>query len=102
MFVFLVLSFNCYPFEPQSVYHTLMVFVFILIVALVGIVMGQMHRDATISRITNTTPGELGWDFYLRMASFIALPLLTLISSQFPEVGNFLFSWAQPALNNLK
>ena len=102
LFVFLVLSFNCYPFQPKSVYHTVMVFVFVLIVALVGVVMGQMHRDPTISHITNTQPGELGWDFWFRMASFIALPLLTLLTSQFPEFGNFLFSWAQPALNNLK
>lgn len=102
MFVFLVLSFNCYPFEPKSTYHLLMVFVFLVIVTLVAFVMGQMHRDPTISQITNTTPGELGWDFWLRMASFVALPLITLLSSQFPEIGNFLFSWAQPTLSNIK
>jgi len=41
----------------------LMLFLFALILALVGFVFAQMHRDATLSRITDTTPGELGIDF---------------------------------------
>jgi hypothetical protein len=102
MFVLLVLSFNSYPFQPESSYHTLMTFVLILIVAVVATVMSQMHRDPTLSHITNTTPGQLGWDFWFRMASFVALPLFTLLASQFPEIGSFLFFWAQPALNTFK
>jgi hypothetical protein len=102
MFVLLVLSFSSYPFEPKSAYHTLMTFVLILIVVLVAIVMSQMHRDPILSRITNTTPGELGWNFWFRMASFVALPLFTLLASQFPQIGSFLFFWAQPALNTFK
>jgi hypothetical protein len=102
MFVLLVLSFSSYPFEPKSAYHTLMTFVLILIVALVAMVMSQMHRDPILSRITNTTPGELGWNFWVRMASFVALPLFTLLASQFPQIGGFLFFWAQPALNTFK
>jgi hypothetical protein len=102
MFVFLVLSFNSYPFEPQTSGQTLMVFVFILIVALAALVIAQMSRDTTLSHITNTTPGELGWDFWVRITSFVALPLLSLLSAQFPQIGSFLFSWAQPALNTFK
>jgi hypothetical protein len=102
MFVFLVLSFNSYPFEPQTSCQTLMVFVFILIVSLVAFVLGQMSRDTTLSHITNTTPGQLGLEFWVRMISFIAIPLLSLLSAQFPQIGSFLFSWAEPALNTLK
>ena len=79
-----------------------MTLVFILIVTLVAVVTSQMHRDPTLSRITNTTPGEMGWNFWFRMASFVALPLLTLLASWFPEIGGFLFFWAQPALNSFK
>jgi hypothetical protein len=79
-----------------------MVFVFILIVSLVAFVLGQMSRDTTLSHITNTTPGELGWEFWVRIASFVAIPLLSLLSAQFPQIGSFLFSWAQPALNAVK
>jgi len=102
IFVFLVLSFNSYPFEPQTSWQTLMVFVFILIVALAAFVIAQMSRDTTLSHITNTTPGELGWDFWVRITSFVAIPLLSLLSAQFPQIGSFLFSWAQPALNTFK
>ena len=79
-----------------------MVFVFILIVALAAFVIAQMSRDTTLSHITNTTPGELGWDFWVRITSFVAIPLLSLLSAQFPQIGRFLFSWAQPALNTFK
>jgi hypothetical protein len=102
IYVFLVLSFNSYPFEPQSSWQILMVFVFILIVALAAFVFAQMSRDTTLSHITNTTPGELGWEFWVRITSFVAIPLLSLLSAQFPQIGSFLFSWAQPALNTFK
>ncbi|MFZ0580947.1 MAG: hypothetical protein WAN72_15250 [Candidatus Acidiferrales bacterium] len=102
MFMFLVLSFNSYPFEPQTSCQTLMIFVFILIVAFAAFVIGQMSRDTTLSHITNTTPGELGWEFWLRITSFVAIPLRSLLSAQFPQIGSFLFSWAQPALNTFK
>ena len=102
MFVFLVLSFNSYPFEPQTSCQTLMIFVFVLIVVLAALVIGQMSRDTILSHITNTTPGQLGWEFWVRITSFVALPLLSLLSAQFPQIGSFLFSWAQPALNTFK
>jgi hypothetical protein len=102
IYVFLVLSFNSYPFEPQTSWQTLMIFVFILIVVLAAFVIAQMSRDTTLSHITNTTPGELGWEFWLRITSFVAIPLLSLLSAQFPQIGSFLFSWAQPALNTFK
>jgi hypothetical protein len=102
MFVLLVLSFSSYPFAPKTSYHTVMTFVLILIVALVAVVTSQMHRDPTLSRITNTAPGEMGWNFWVRLASFVALPLLTLLASWFPEIGGALSFWAQPALNTFK
>jgi len=52
----------------------------------------QIRRDATLSLITDTSPGELGGDFWLKLLQFGALPLLSLLAAQFPEVANFLFS----------
>jgi hypothetical protein len=60
-----------------------------------------MHRDAILSRLTGTTPGELGADFYIKIGGFVVLPLISLLVSQFPDVNNFLFSWLQPALQTL-
>jgi hypothetical protein len=36
------------------------------------------------------------------MLSYGALPLLTLLASLVPDIGNFLQSWLQPALQSLK
>jgi len=62
----------------------------------------QIRRDATLSLITDTSPGELGGDFWLKLLQFGALPLLSLLAAQFPEVANFLFSWLEPATQALR
>lgn len=102
MFVFILLSLNSYPFEPKQTLHALLVILFLLIIVVVAVVYAQMHRDATLSRITDTTPGELGSDFWIRLAAFGAVPLLSLLLSQYTGFNNFLFSWLQPALESLK
>jgi hypothetical protein len=55
-----------------------------------------------MSRITDTKANELGRTFFLRVAQYGALPLVTLLSSQFPEINRFLFSWLQPAIDAIK
>jgi hypothetical protein len=102
LFVFILLSVNSYPFEPKQTLRTLMVILFLIIVTVVAVIYGQMHRDSTLSRITNTKPGELGGDFWIRLAAFVAVPLLSLLVAQYSEINNFLFSWLQPALESLK
>jgi hypothetical protein len=102
IYVLTLLSFSCYPFEPKAAFHTLTILLFLLIFGMVGFVFAQMHRDATLSRITNTIPGELGLDFWIRLFSFAAVPLLSLLTAQFPGIGGALFSWMQPALQALK
>jgi len=67
----------------------------------VGMVFAQIHRDAILSRITDTQPGELGGDFWVRMTSFVSLPLVSLIASQFPSVNRAFYSWIQPAIEAL-
>jgi hypothetical protein len=61
-----------------------------------------MHKDATLSRITDTKPGELGLDFWLRLMAFVSVPLFSLLATAFPAVGGFLFSWLQPATQAFK
>jgi hypothetical protein len=102
MFVFALLSFSSYPFEPKGSFDALMILLFLFLVGTVTVILAQMHRDPTLSRITNTPPGELGMAFWLRLASILAVPALGLLAAQFPAVGGFLFSWLQPALQALK
>ncbi len=101
MYILILLALTLYPFEPRPSIQIYLVVMLAFIVIVVGLVFAQIHRDATLSHITDTKPGELGGDFYLRMASFIALPLFTFFASQFPEIGRFFYSWLEPALQAL-
>src|SRR5262249_11750540 len=102
IYVLLVLSISVYPFEPNPALQTLAVALILLMGAVVGYVYAEMHRDVILSRLTSTTPGELGKDFWIKFASAAAIPVLSLLAAQFPSITQFLFSWLEPALEALK
>jgi hypothetical protein len=102
VFVFVLISYSSYPFESRESFHVLLISIFFVISLVVGIVYGQMYADPLLGRITNTKPGELGLDFWVRMGTFAFVPLLSLLSVQFPSINSFLFSWLQPALQSIK
>ena len=101
-FVLAIIAWNSYPFEP----HRLIDWGFTILLAFLGIglvtVFAQMHRNAILSRITDTSPNELGWSFYIRIITFGAVPVLTWFAYQFPEVGGSLFKILQPSLQVIK
>jgi hypothetical protein len=102
VFVFVLISYSSYPFESRESFHALLISIFFVISLVVGVVYGQMYANPLLSRITNTKPGELGLDFWVRLGTFVFIPLLSLLSVQFPEINIFLFSWLQPALQSMK
>jgi hypothetical protein len=61
-----------------------------------------MHREVILSQLTSTKPGELGLDFWIKFLSAGALPVFSLLASQFPSINQFLFSWLEPALQAMK
>jgi hypothetical protein len=67
----------------------------------VGVLM-QLHRDPIMSRITNTAGNSLDMHFYLRIIAFGAVPLLTLLATNFPSIGRYLVSFVGPSLEALK
>jgi hypothetical protein len=100
-FVLVVLALNSYSFQaPQAITR-------FLIIGLIGAgvivvrTFAQIERDPILSRLSGTTEGELGKDFYIRVITYGALPLLTVLSTQFPSISRFLLSWAQPTLEAL-
>ena len=101
MYVLTMIGITQYPFEPKAAVQVILIVLLAFIVIVVGMVFAQIHRDVTLSHITGTNPGELGADFYIRMASFTALPLFSLLASQFPSVNRFFYSWLQPAIQAL-
>lgn len=102
MYVFIVLSMNTYPFEPHPALQTLAVVLLVVMGGLVGYVYAGMHREAILSRLTSTAPGELGMDFWIKFASAAAIPVFSLLAAQFPGINQFLFSWLEPALQAMK
>jgi hypothetical protein len=101
-FSLVLISLNIYSFEP----HQSLIWSFTAIFAAIGftvvVVLMQAHKDHILSRITGTTPNELGIAFYVRIISFGAAPLLTLLATHFPSIGRYLLSFLQPGLEALK
>jgi hypothetical protein len=57
-----------------------------------------MERETVLSRLRNTTPGKLdfNWGFLQRVAVYGVIPLLAVIGALFPEIGSSLFGWLEP------
>jgi hypothetical protein len=63
----------------------------------------EMHRDATLSRVTNTNPGELGTEFRFKIIGFGIAPVIGLLTRIFPGNTDFVFpSWLEPRISALK
>ena len=65
------------------------------------VVIAQVERNALMSRLTDTTPGELGGNFYIQLLKYGTVPILTIFGSQIPFLSNVVLKWAQPALEAL-
>jgi hypothetical protein len=101
-FVLTIVAWNSYPFQPRQLVDWIFTsFLVILGLGMVG-VFAQMHRDPILSRITDTKPNELGWDFYLRILAYGAIPVVTWLTYQFPDIGNTLFKFVQPGTSAFK
>jgi hypothetical protein len=76
--------------------------VFVIVGGFITFVYAGMHRDATLSYITNTRPGELGADFWLQSLTFGLGPLIGLLTALFPSITDFVVSWLQPGTEVVK
>jgi hypothetical protein len=102
LFVATAVALSSYPFDPRQGLSAAMIALFIVLGAAMLYVYAQMHRDTTLSHVTNTTPGELGLDFWLKSASFGIAPVLGLLATVFPQVSDFIFSWLEPGIQSMK
>jgi hypothetical protein len=100
-FVLSVISLRSYPFLGSRTIGWALSLLFFVLGTPIVVAFAQMDRDAVLSRLSDTEPGKLDRAFYLRLVSYGALPLLTVLASQFPTIGRFLFSWLQPAVEAL-
>jgi hypothetical protein len=102
LFVAATIAVSSYPFDPRPLLSGALLALFLVFGAVVIFVYADMHRDATLSHATNTSPGELGSEFWFKVIGYGAAPVLGLITQLFPEWSSFLFSWLQPGLSSLK
>ena len=104
LFLFVATTFAVasYPFDPLPLLGIVFLIVFAVVGGIVILVYAQMHRDTTLSYITNTSPGELGSQFWLQLITFGIGPLLGLLTTLFPSITDFVTSWLQPSVQALK
>jgi len=102
LFVAATVGVSCYPFDPLPVIGA----IFLILFAVVGSTMiftyAEMCRDTTLSHIANTNPGELGMDFWIKMAALGLGPLLGLLTTLFPSMTDFVVSFLQPGAQAFK
>jgi hypothetical protein len=101
-FVLAMMAWNSYPFQPRQWVDWMFTGLLFLLGAGVIWVFAQMHRNPILSRITDTKANELGWDFYLRIASYGALPVLAWLTYQFPDIGSVVSKFIQPGVPVIK
>jgi hypothetical protein len=99
LFVAATVAMASYPFDPRPAVSGAMALLFAALGAFIVFVYAQMHRDPILSLVTNTTPGELGGEFWLKLAGFGAGPVLGLLATIFPQLTDILFSWVQPGIS---
>ncbi|MEG9436484.1 hypothetical protein JAO29_09950 [Edaphobacter sp. HDX4] len=101
-FVLAIVAWNSYPFQPRQLIDWCLTILMLGLSAGFIWVFAQMHRDPILSRITSTTPNQLGSDFYIRLVTFGAVPVLTWLAYQFPEIGGSILRMLQPSLQIAK
>jgi hypothetical protein len=102
LFIATTLAVSSYTFDPLPVLGGIFLTVFIIIGATLVVIYAGMHRDATLSYITDTSPGELGGEFWRQVLTFGVGPLLGLLTTLFPSITDFVVSWLQPSTQAIK
>jgi len=93
---------STYPFDPRQALSLILIALFMTTGAVIVKVYADMHRDATLSHVTKTNPGELGSEFWFKIIGFGFAPLIGLLTRIFPGMTDFVFSWLQPSMSSFK
>jgi hypothetical protein len=102
LFITVCFAISFYPFVPRTEVAFCLVLNLALIGSAVAYVYAGMERDAVISYITNTQPGRLGLDFWLKLAGFLVGPVIGILAAQFPSMSDTVVRWLQPGLDVIK
>ncbi|HVT19166.1 MAG TPA: hypothetical protein VHQ90_23675 [Thermoanaerobaculia bacterium] len=101
--LFVVLAVSFYAFEPKQFYSISAWAALLAGSSLILWSFAQMDRDAALSAIGNTAPGKVSFDrtFWLNLSNYGLIPLLGVLVTQFPQIGQLFVGWADPVLRAL-
>ena len=102
-FLLALMAINSYPFEPKRLVMALVWFVALVTIPTVAWVFVKMDRDPILSFIGKTKPGRvtLSVELVTSMLIYVVVPLVTLFATQFPGVGDIVFSIFSPTVKSL-
>ncbi|QNI31120.1 hypothetical protein H7849_18730 [Alloacidobacterium dinghuense] len=101
-FLLTLLAAISYPFDRPQIIAWAATLTLAALLFTVGTVLAQMDRDAILSRMSNSTPGQVRYMAFVKhMLAVGGLPIVTVLATLFPAIGSYLFSWAAPILESL-
>ena len=101
-FLLTLLAAISYPFDRPQIIAWSATLILAALLFTVGTVLAQMDRDSILSRMSNTTPGQVRYMALVKhMLAVGGLPIITVLATLFPAIGSYLFSWAGPILESL-
>ena len=102
-YVLAVISVMSYAFEGRRSLNVLVVSTFVALLIWIGMMMAQFQRNSILSRLEGSTPGKVSYgQLAFHLLSVGGLPLLAIVTSQFPAIANFAFSFFRPVLGALR
>lgn len=102
LFVTACFAISFYPFVPRTEIAVWMVLNLFFIGAAVAYVYAGMERDEILSYIANSRPGQLGTAFWIKLVGFLAVPVIGVLTTQFPSITDTVLQWLQPGLDAVK
>jgi hypothetical protein len=101
-FVLAVLSVMFYAFEGRKTIGELLVLTLVALLIWIGTMMVQFQRNTMLSRVEGSVPGQVNYgEVMAHLLSIGGLPLLAILTSQFPGIANFAYSFFRPLLSAL-
>jgi hypothetical protein len=96
--VLVTLLLSSYPFQPHSTIKVIFFGLVLLTAVSIVAALIRLNRDEVMSRVNKTAPGVTTWDtpFILNIALFGLVPLLAILSAEFPAIRSILFAWVEP------
>jgi hypothetical protein len=87
-----------YAFQGRQLFIWLDLALMGAVAAVGATILVTLERDWVLSQLWSTDPGRINWNggFVYRIALYAGIPFLTILASQFPELGGSLVGWLEP------